>query len=329
MSLKRLFSRSPRVLPRVFYLAPDWDQPSWGLALLYEHVAMLRQHDIDAAIVHLKRPFKLSWIDLDVPVRYLDSRLFRPRRRDLLVVPEILAGRGSVLRHKCRKIVFAQGSFLLLARLDGAQDYAELGYEGAITILPHLQRIIERYFGVEATLVPPYVAPYFFVPDDDETQNRQRQIVHFPKAGSQDHDILVKILRRELRRHPQWQLVELSGLEHRQVAKAMRQAAFFCNVNCREAFNTTVPEAMAAGCIPVCFEAFGGRDYLRDGDNAYVFPNNHVYPLIDKLLELVASYDARQEELTRVRVGAMATARRYTRERTEAALLAFFRETLA
>ena len=35
----------------------------------------------------------------------------------------------------------------------------------------------------------------------------------------------------------------------------MQTSLFLVNVNSLEAFNTTVPEAMAAGCIPVCYEA--------------------------------------------------------------------------
>ena len=76
-----------------------------------------------------------------------------------------------------------------------------------------------------------------------------------------------------------WTVVELENKPHRHVARIFRQAAIHINVNCQESFNATVPEAMAAGCIPVCYEAFGGQDYLRDGENAYVFPTHHAYPL--------------------------------------------------
>jgi hypothetical protein len=44
--------------------------------------------------------------------------------------------------------------------------------------------------------------------------------------------------------------VELENKTHREVARVLRQAALHVNVNCQESFNATVPEAMAAGCIP-------------------------------------------------------------------------------
>ena len=43
---------------------------------------------------------------------------------------------------------------------------------------------------------------------------------------------------------------------------------------------------MAAGCVPICYDAFGGQDFLVDGENAFVFPNHHVYPLAEKPLAL-------------------------------------------
>jgi hypothetical protein len=82
---------------------------------------------------------------------------------------------------------------------------------------------------------------------------------------------------------------------------------------------------MASGCVAVCYEAVGGADYLADRDNAFVFGNHHAYPLLDALFDLMDRYDARGDELDRLRARAFATAGRYREEATEAALLAFFR----
>ena len=85
---------------------------------------------------------------------------------------------------------------------------------------------------------------------------------------------------------------------------------------------------MAAGCIPVCYEAYGGRDFLRDGDNAYVFPNNYIYPLINKLFELMENYDTIQDELSIIRSNAQETASYYTEERMEKELISFYKSVL-
>jgi hypothetical protein len=73
--------------PIIYYLAPDYDTPSWGIGLLQTRVPYAK-NGINASILHNKSPFRLSWIESDVPVTYLDSPSFRPRRRAILVVPE-------------------------------------------------------------------------------------------------------------------------------------------------------------------------------------------------------------------------------------------------
>jgi hypothetical protein len=85
---------------------------------------------------------------------------------------------------------------------------------------------------------------------------------------------------------------------------------------------------MAAGCIALCYEAYGGRDFLRDGGNAHVFPNHYVFPLVDRLFELIAGFETRREELGRMRRLAHETARAFAGEGTERALLEFVRPLL-
>jgi hypothetical protein len=311
--------------PTIFYVAPDYDQPSWGIGILYHHVEMLRAGGFDAVIVHNKAPFRLDWLNLNVPIRYLDQGI-HPRRRDIIVVPEISAGRRGLLKMSCRRFVFVQNSYLMLTKLDAFSRYDTLGYERAMTIMPHIQQIIETRYSLPAAIIPPFVAPYFFIaPEGLHHESRRRQIVIYPKPGSQgDYDILGKLLKHHLESVPDWELVELSGYSHRETAALLQESMFFVSLNTCEAFNTSVPEAMAAGCIPICYEAFGGQDYLRDGKNAFVFPNNHIYPLIEKLLGLIDHYDSIQGELVRLRENAFETASHYTQDNTRAALLAFF-----
>ncbi len=132
------------------------------------------------------------------------------------------------------------------------------------------------------------------------------------------------MLRHHLESTPGWELVELSGYSHHETAALLQESTFFVSLNTREAFNTSVPEAMAAGCIPICYEAFGGQDYLRNGENAFVFSNNTIYPLIEKLLDLIDHYDSALDKLAKMRESAFETASHYTRDNTREALLAFF-----
>ena len=337
-------------MPTVYYIVPDYNVSSWGIGMLYCHVRLLNRNGIQAFVLHHKKPFKCSWFESDTPILYLDDPSFAVKERDILVVPELSAAEANPHGNgQCRKIVFVQNSFILLRAMERALTYDELGYKAAMVAMPHMKDIIETHFGVRASVIPPVVAPYFFIDKDDLQKERKKNIVLFPKAaykdlGHVDYDILIKLLKRRLgvgknglldriggrlgRGASNWKLIELEGKTHRQVAGIMKDSAFFINVNTLEGFNVTVTEAMAAGCVPVCYEAYGGRDFLEDGKNAYVFPNNYIHPLVDKLFELIDTYAEVQDELSGIRAHAYDTAARYGEEEAEKALTQFFRPLL-
>jgi hypothetical protein len=319
----------------VYYLVPDYNEPSWGIGLLYSHVKLLRKQGVNAYVLHQNAPFSITWFETEVPVTHLTNPSLEIYERDILVVPEILAREAQAIGLKCRKVVFVQGSFLILQPFEKAFDYPALGFEAAMAVMPHTLEILERYFGVEARVVPPFIQPYFFAsPEWLYRGKREPRIVMFPKrgyreAGYCDYDIVKKLVTRECKRGARgdrkWELLEVSGRNHREVADIMQHSAFLVSVNCLEAFNTTVPEAMAAGCIPICYEAYGGKDFLSDRTNAYVFPNNYVYPLISKLFHLMENYDVLHNELAWIRANAYRTACGYREEETAQALGDFYR----
>jgi hypothetical protein len=321
----------------IYYLIADHPEPSWGTGMLYEHVRLLREEGFEACVLHHRAPYRPGWRELEMPVRYLDEAGFSPTADDVVVVPEVLAGSAAALRHPWRRWVFVQGSFLILrgmAGVSGAGDYAALGYEAAMAVLPHVARVVERHFGLAAEIVPPYVAPYFFAPVEQPREPpRQRRILLAVKegyrlAGIPDEEIAGALLDKELAGRPGWSLVRLQGRTHREVAELMQTSLFLVNVNSLEAFNTTVPEAMAAGCIPVCYEAVGGRDFLRDGENAVVFPNHDVYQLVERVCEMVDEIGSigpiGRIDLERLRAGGRSTAAAFRPEITAAALGRFF-----
>jgi hypothetical protein len=304
---------------RVFYYAPDTHTPSWGVGMLYTHVKLLCAGGADAAVLHKNPNFRPAWLDIEVP---------RARRRDtapedVVVVPEIFAADADALRFPSRRVVFVQASSFIEAGLRGAKNYRELGYSGVMAVMPHVQKILKRHYGITAPMIPPCIAPYFFLDGANNDVSRKRHLVLYPKECCRDFPMVQQLLQNRVRSLG-WRIVELRDKTHRQVARVLRHAALHVNVNCQESFNATVPEAMAAGCIPICYEAFGGRDYLRNGENAYVFPTHHAYPLIERTLELITEWENRQRELRIMRRHALATARRYTEMATQKALLGYF-----
>jgi hypothetical protein len=314
----------------IYYLIDDYVTLSWGTAIIYFHVAQLRAAGYDARALHQHAPFRPSWLEYDIPIHHLDEPGFTASANDIVVVPEVLVAEPSVQRFPWRKIVFVQGSFLIFRGLKSHGGYRELGFESAMAILPHVAHAVERHFRVPATVVPPFIAPYFFEP---ALEPRQKRILFPMKHGYEalgipDQEIAKRLLAREFEARPEWQFVPLDGFTHRQVAELMRSSMLLVNVFSHEAFNTTVPEAMAAGCVVVCYEAGGGLDFLKPGENAIVFPNQHVWALIERVCDVADRIDEHAQLFETLRAGGRATATEYTPERTAGALLRFF-ETVA
>ena len=311
---------------RIYYLAPDSNVPSWGTGLLYGHVRLLRKLGFEAYALHHQAPFRMTWLSESVPTRYLDSPDFQPNRGDLLVVPEVSVRDALALSFPGTKGVFVQGSFLILKDFARAIDYSDLGFSFCLAVLPHVKEIVDQHYGLEAHIVPPYVAPYFLATDSELDTPRKRTIVlyanrSYTEAGYPDFGIVRAILERavtdELR---DWELRTLEGLSHEATAELLKESAILVNVNVLEAFNTTVPEAMAAGCIAVCYDAYGGRDFLVNNQNSFCFPNNHVYPLVNKVLRLARDWTDQDKELADIRRRARDTVESYNESATRAAL---------
>lgn len=314
----------------IYYLLGDYAPQSWGNGMIYAHVGILRDAGYDAYALHHHAPFRPDWIEVDVPIRYLDESGFAATSDDIVVVPEVLAASEVVQRFPWRRIVFVQGSFSILYGLKAHSDYAELGFEVAMGVLPHVVRVVQSHFGVAAHLVPPFVAPHFFEPANAP---RERRILFAVKDGYRalgipDQEIAERLLEKEIARRSGWSLVPLKGYSHREVSALMRSSMFLVNVHSHEAFNTTVPEAMAAGCVPICYEGGGGVDFLRPGENAIVFPNQHLYDLIDQVCDLADHADERADQLERIREAGRKTVASFRRDRTAEALLRFFSTTV-
>jgi glycosyltransferase involved in cell wall biosynthesis len=312
----------------IYYAVADYAPLSWGVGMIYEHVRMLREAGYEAVVLHERSPFRPDWVDADAPVAYRDDPSLTLTAEDLVVVPEVLAADEWLRAQPWRRVVFVQGSFLIVRGLGDASDYRALGYERAMGVLPHVARAVERHFGVEADVVPPFVAPYFFEPASAPREKRVLFAVKdgYRALGIPDQEIARRLLEKEIARRGGWELLPLEGFTHRETAALMRSSMFLVNVFSHEAFNTTVPEAMAAGCVPVCYEAGGPRDFLKGGVNAIVFPNQDVYALVERVCDLVDRFD--ESALDRLRRGGRETAESYSPARTRAALLTFFSRRL-
>ncbi len=319
---------------RVFYLVPDYNFPSWGIGMLYSLALMSVEMGMQAFILREDCNNLPPWLDVDIPILDFTKAIESLHAHDVLVVPEVMAGSERLQECIARKMVYVQNGFLISEALAPYSTYQEAGFERAMVVMRHIGDILDSFWPIKTSIVSPFVADYFF---NDESPlpfaERKKQILLFPKPGYQqagymDYQIVLKLLQQRLQHGSGklWTIIELESMKHQKVAALMKESIFFINTNCFESLNATVAEAMASGCINFCYEAYGGRDFLRSGENAFVFPNNYVYPLLDKLFSYLPEISNIPYQLELMQMNAIKTANEFRREKTKKELKTFYND---
>ena len=316
---------------KIFYLCPDHNKLSWGVGIIYHHVSILVEAGFDAHILHQNKNFKIDWLELEVPIRSLES--FIPSGDDILVVPEFMAADPKIIKLNCRKVFFVQGLSLLFNGFDGSISHLSLGYKEAIIIMPHMEKVVREYTQIKPRLIPPFIADYFYK-NPIKLNEREKIILLFPKQHQFEYSLLKQLIvskagiktnsfLNRLNKN-NWRIIELRDQSHHEVADLMSRATFLLTTNTFEAFNTAVPEAMASGCINICYEAVGPADYLENMRNAFVFQNNRAIEMAEHTIDLIVNFEMYENELNNIRLNAYKTALNYSREKMKIELLDYF-----
>lgn len=318
---------------KIYYFGPDNDRPSWGLGMIYYHVWLLNKNNFDAKLIHQKKSFRVSWLKLDVPIVYLEDQNFFIDKNDILIIPELHASDKWFAKLNCHKTVFVQNAFYLFDGLQG-KTYEELGFNSVFYYLPHLRKLLNSLTKLPLYETPPFIAPYYYV--ENVIKTRRKTILVYPKFENKDYKILLYLLRNKLNIKPKnilekvfsfrddWELIELKNLNHQEVAEQMQNATFFISLNTTEAFNSAVPEAMAAGCINICYDGIGPRDFLKNEENAFVFPNNDIFNLSEKLIDLVRNFHENIKILKSIQKNGLSLSLNYSIYNLEKSLINYF-----
>lgn len=303
---------------KVFFLLPDNQVPSWGMGMILYLEKMSRNLGVDASLVLPGGDFELSWVDAELRGLHLEGLNEVLTRSDVLVVPEVMTHLRQVKEADCRKVIFIQNGFLIPGALGENLSFQSMQFESALVVMKHLEQILTDFWPIETYIVTPVVPNYFFLEKARLKDERKKQILLFPKkdyqvAGYYDYQIVKNVLQTRTK-NSEWKVIDMQGLRHEEVALLMQESAFFVNTNCFESLNASVAEAMAAGCVTFCYEAYGGQDYLSNGVNAFVYQNNYVYPLLRDLLKQM--FDSDQSELDDMRITASETAATFNGSQT-------------
>jgi len=246
--------------PAVYFLTPDYDDPSGGIRVIYRHVDILNAAGINALVLHQKRGFRCSWFENDT--RVTDISKVRVQRGDLLVVSELDVSVIKALPRGIRHVIFNQNTHLTWQRHRpcGAAYSASPDLVGVLTVSDHnLAMLRYAYPACRVSRIRISIDPDVFHLGVGE---RPLRIAYMPRRAHGDATQVLEVLRARGALDG-WEVTVLDGLSHRQVAEQLRQARIFLAFTHQEGFGLPAAEAMACGCYVVGNHGFGGSEFFQ------------------------------------------------------------------
>lgn len=193
---------------------------------------------------------------------------------------DVLIANPSFSRHHFglnlpgRKLMYVQG-FNTFSLLD-------CRFHRYVAVSTVVQRLLSAVYDIQAPIIPAFISDSSFAVAPTWAERPDRSIIVSSKPPSLYHDRLRECLSERgifidftylpPDKIPQIDMVRMIGA-HR----------FFLTLSPAEGFGLMPLEAMAMGTVVLGFDGFGGRDYMRSGENCAVVP----YCEIEKLAELI------------------------------------------
>jgi hypothetical protein len=247
-----------------------------------------------------------------VPAQALPERV---TPHDLLICnPSFSAGQIG-LTYRCRKLMYVQGftTFSILDRW----------FDRYVAVSGFVCHFLKQVYDLSADIISPFVtAPTQpVIPWQDRTVD---SLLLYMKGRGDLQRLLLDRLKTEVGgMSPQiaaridWEgaVRRAGGLEQSQLCAALAERRYFLGLSVGEGFGLVPLEAMAVGTTVLGFDGFGGRDYMRPGENCAVRP----YPdIVGLARDLVTGFE-RPDWAAQLAARGPATAADYSKARFHAA----------
>lgn len=281
----------------VYYVAPDSDEPSGGMRVIYRHVDILNRSGIPAAVLHRRRGFRCTWFENNTAVAYAGLDL--DSRADVLVLPEIYINRVDEVARGVPKVVFNQNAYLTfrMTPWEGPDAHKRLAdvYRRLLGVLvvsdDSAAYLAHAFPGVAPTRIHLGFDIGLWHPADSAPE---RIVSYMPRRRRDEAHQVLHILR-ERGVLEGWSVAAIHGATETQVADTLRRSALFLSFGKHEGCPVPPLEAMACGCHVIGFDGFGGAEYFVD-PFAESIPDGDVVGFARSAERFLASYPLRAAE---------------------------------
>jgi glycosyltransferase involved in cell wall biosynthesis len=307
---------------RIIYLNPfSRTNITGGIKTVYRQVELLCELGYHACV--WQPAGKLEWLQTSAPV--LD-RLEQKDVRidDVLVFPEVLNAEPlhpfMQIRNGCLKLLFCQNQHYVFNQFIPKVDYARLGFNSVFCPSLATKQFLEQTLHIgDVTIIPGFIARERFRPE-----RKKLQILAIPTKMNGQAIYIAQSLRAKHADARDVPVLFVQDRSETEVARLMSESAILMALGHREAFGLVALEAMASGCLVAGFHGYGGLEYASP-DNGLWFWADQEQEVVDALHRLIVGLRNSEVWTNALRAGGLATADRYSRQRTRDALRAYFR----
>jgi hypothetical protein len=252
-----------------------------------------------------------------VPLAQMEKEI---TRNDLLIVNPSFSSHQFGWRLPGFKISYVQG-FSTYALLDCRLDHY-------VAVSDFVAAFLRTVYDIDARVIPPFIDLGAVPPAPPWEQRPEAVVLPYRKGMPEAWENSWQKLRAILaERAPDITLAEPlagSGIAHAELLSQLGRYRYFLTLSPAEGFGLVPLEAMAMGAMVLGYDGFGGRHYMRPGDNCDVAPYADIERVAERLIEAIRT-PARSAAIA---ARGRATAAQYSRESFRRSWIDEFRRVL-
>ena len=234
--------------------------------------------------------------------------------RDILIANPSFSAHQLGLRLAGRKLMYIQG-FTTYGVLDCYFDHY-------VAVSGFVANFVSNLYGVKAPVIPPFIQLEDF---PQPTEWLQRPPVSILVSAKSNDAILIRLRELIAREAPDIKLDDvLSPLPHSNLIARLGSYRYLISLSPADGFGLIPLEAMAMGTVVLGFDGFGGREYMKSGQNCLVTSYPDLEGLAHQVIAAVRDQALGQRLSKEGRIAAQA----YTYSRFRAAWHEEFRRFL-
>ena len=202
-------------------------------------------------------------------------------------------------------------------KLSYVQDFKtfallDRGFDHYVAVSDFVRDFLRTVYALDVRVIPPFIDLEHLPAAHDWSQRPADLVLPYRKGMPEVWELSWQRLSATIaQRAPHIRLAEplaATGIAQPELFAKIAQFRYFLALSAAEGFGLVPLEAMALGATVIGYDGFGGRQYMRSGENCFVAP----YPQIERVAELLIGAVDDPERSVQVAQQGRETALRYS-----------------